>query len=310
MTSLIENAYLGVDVSKNNLDVYDGKSSSQFQNNDKSIEVYLRQFSEPVNFSIEPTNRYHKKFVEIALSKGHHIYLVDPFKVSRYRDAIGIRAKTDTTDAMVLHRYAKSEKNNLNVYTPVPKGVEQLNELLRSRATLAKEKAKINQSLGGIECVKEQLQQVVSSIETGIVDIDIKLASLVKESDYSEDYQRCLAIPGIGPVISTALVAMYHRCEFKKADSFIAFMGMDVRVKESGLFKGKRKLTKRGNPEIRRLLFNGARAGARTPYWNEMYNSLRNRGLSTTASHVAIGRKMARLAYALMRDKSEFIPLK
>jgi len=73
-------------------------------------------------------------------------------------------------------------------------------------------------------------------------------------------------------------------------------MGMNVRVKESGLFKGKRKLTKGGNPEIRRLLFNGAR----TAKWNDLYNSLRARGLSTTAAFVAIGRKIARLVYALM----------
>ena len=35
-------------------------------------------------------------------------------------------------------------------------------------------------------------------------------------------------------------------------------MGMDVRVRESGQWRGRRKLTKKGDPEIRRLLFNAA----------------------------------------------------
>ena len=60
---------------------------------------------------------------------------------------------------------------------------------------------------------------------------------------------------------ATALTALFHRERFSKSDAFIAFtafMGLDVRVRESGHFKGKRKLTKKGSPEMRRLLFNAA----------------------------------------------------
>lgn len=39
---------------------------------------------------------------------------------------------------------------------------------------------------------------------------------------------------------------------------YLAFMGMDVRVRESGQWRGRRKLTKKGDPEVRRLLFNAA----------------------------------------------------
>ena len=47
--------------------------------------------------------------------------------------------------------------------------------------------------------------------------------------------------PGIGPINAAALVAIFHRGVFSKSDAFIAFMGLDVRVRESGYFKGKRK---------------------------------------------------------------------
>ena len=79
-----------------------------------------------------------------------------------------------------------------------------------------------------------------------------------------------------------------------------------MRVRESGKFKGKRKLTKKGNPEIRRLLFNAARAGARTAQWKPYYDSLLERGLTTTAAAVAVARKIAKLAFALMRDQTEY----
>ena len=37
-------------------------------------------------------------------------------------------------------------------------------------------------------------------------------------------------------------------------------MGLDVRVRDSGTFRGRRKLTKKGDPEVRRLLYNAAMA--------------------------------------------------
>ena len=73
------------------------------------------------------------------------------------------------------------------------------------------------------------------------------------------------------------VVALIQHC-LAKSDAFIAFMGLDVRVRESGYFRGKRKLTKKGNPEMRRLLFNAARSGAKTKQWNAYYLAMRARG--------------------------------
>ena len=55
-----------------------------------------------------------------------------------------------------------------------------------------------------------------------------------------------------------ALVATWHRGAFSNVDPFIAFVGLDVRVRQSGRWQGRRKLTKSGDGEIRRLLFNAA----------------------------------------------------
>ena len=75
---------------------------------------------------------------------------------------------------------------------------------------------------------------------------------------------------------------------------------------ESGYFKKRRKLTKKGNPEIRRLLFNAARSGSKTSKWNAYYMSIKARGHSANALAVALTRKIARLAFALLRDQSNY----
>ena len=70
--------------------------------------------------------------------------------------------------------------------------------------------------------------------------------------------------------------------------------------------KGKSKLTKNGGPEVRRLLFNAATQARRNPLWEPYYLALRERGFSTTAAFVALGRKLARVAFALLQKNVEF----
>ena len=105
-----------------------------------------------------------------------------------------------------------------------------------------------------------------------------------------------------------ALVATFHRHHFRNADAFVAFMGLDVRVRDSGKFRGRRKLTKKGDPEIRRLLYNAAMSACRHPHWKSYYQSLRDRGFSGTAALMALARKLVRVCYALLEKQVSFDP--
>lgn len=300
---------LGVDVAKHWLDIFDGSSVRRIDNTPEAITDFINRLPEATyHWAIEPTNRYHFSLVAGVLSAGQLVYLIDAYRLSRYRDAVGVRAKTDSLDAQLLYRYLMVEQTELRPYQPAPESVQSLNDLLRARGKLAREKSTLRQSLSVVDALKEELATVLGSINDAIVSIDNKLLTIIREAGYERDYQRCLAIPGVGPVIATALTALFHRGHFRKADAFIAYMGMDVRVRESGQFRGKRKLTKKGNPEIRRLLFNGARAGARTTYWKSFYTTLRERGLPTTGAHIAVARKIARVAFALLSNKVDFNP--
>lgn len=283
-----------------------GKDVIRVENNLNAIRNYLKQLSTTASIAIESTNTYHELFIEQALLAKHTIYLIDAYRLSRYRDAVGVRAKTDANDAHLLLRYMRSEKQQLTAYEPIPKAVKRLNRLLKARAKLAKSKATIGLSLKGVTELAQTRKALMRRIEQAMELIDKRIQTCIKEAGYDEDYTRCLSIPGIGPANAAALVAVFHRGHFQKSDSFIAFIGLDVRVRESGYYKGKRKLTKQGNPEIRRLLFNAARAGARTKTWNDYYLSMRARGHSTTATAVSLSRKLARLAFALLRDQSEY----
>lgn len=309
MAMKVEGVAVGVDVSRAQVEISMGGVVARVANDRANLQAFFRDLPMPARVAVESTNRYHVAAVEAAMECGHRVYLVDPFRLSRYRDAVGIRAKTDITDAQLLERYVTSEGEKLVPYRAPPKAVRRLRELLRARAQLRKTQVTIRQSLediGELESTGAKLQQQYCQ---AIAVIDRKLKDCLKEAGYAAEASRCQGIPGIGPLNAAALVAVFHRAPFRNADAFIAFLGLDVRVRDSGRYRGRRKLTKRGDPELRRLLFNAARAGARTSDWKAYYERLRARGLSTTAASVALARKIARVAFAILRNHSEYLPI-
>ncbi len=309
MAMLVDVNEFGVDVAKDWLDIFDGTEVVRIDNQLRAIKSFLKQLSGPSTFAVESTNTYHELLVEMTIAAKHTVYLIDAFRLSHYREGVGVRAKTDANDARLLLRYLRSEGHRLIAFKPLPKEVKRLNRLLKARAKLAELKASMGLALGGVAELAQTRQVLLKRFKLAMAGIDKRILDCIILGGYKADYKRCLAVPGIGHVNAAALVATYHRGYFPRSDSFIAFMGLDVRVRESGYFKGKRKLTKKGNPEMRRLLFNAARAGAKTKQWNAYYLAMRARGHSTTATAVALSRKIARLAFALMRDQSEYRPV-
>ena len=126
------------------------------------------------------------------------------------------------------------------------------------------------------------------------------------ELGWEAEIKRCQTIPGIGPLTAVALVACFHRGDFQRSDQWVAYMGLDVRVRDSGKCKGRRKLSKRGNPELRRLLFNGAMSAAKMPSIRPRYERHRAKGLSSTAALVAMSRKLARVAFAVLSKNEAY----
>ncbi|MGM0988819.1 MAG: transposase, partial [Pseudomonadota bacterium] len=77
------------------------------------------------------------------------------------------------------------------------------------------------------------------------------LRAIVREAGLRHQVARCQAIEGVGELTATALVMAFLRGDFRRSDAYAAFLGLDVRVRDSGKQRGRRKLTKKGDPEIR-----------------------------------------------------------
>ena len=305
----VAKSIIGVDVAKAELVIHHEERDEviKLKNSKPEISKWLKQ--QPLNtaIAVEATNVYHLDLVELTHGMGFNVYVIDGFQLSNYRKSIGGRVKTDPSDARLLSRFLKNEGEDLRPWTPPPAVYGKLQSLLRRRAALVSARTAMTQSWANESLLKAAFETFVKSIDRLDVLMQKKIKEVLRESGLHEQVARCQAVEGIGFLTATALVMAFVRGEFKSSDSYIAFLGMDLRVNDSGQKNGRRRLTKRGCSEIRRLLHNAAMSASRSAAWKGVYEHYRSNGKARTQALVILARKLARIAFALMKNQDEYV---
>ncbi|KMY00112.1 transposase [Pseudomonas syringae KCTC 12500] len=308
MRVTLEKPIIGVDVAKNELVIYHDQYDrlEAIPNTKVAITQWLKALASSCAIAIEATNVYHVLFADAAHEAGCDIYMVDGYQLSHYRKGVNIRAKTDAQDARLLARYLKNELDELRPWIPASPLYRQLLSLFRRRAALVQARTGLVQSWTNEPFLRTAFANQVNSMKRFEALVEKKIRDVLQEAGLMRQVNRCMKVEGIGFLTAARLVTSFQRGEFSGANAFIAFLGLDLRVSKSGQSDGPRRLTKRGDPEARRLLHNAAMSGSRTPAWKPFYEEQRKRGFSTTQALVMLSRKLARVVFALLKNQSEY----
>lgn len=153
-----------------------------------------------------------------------------------------------------------------------------------------------------------ELYEELKHINERVNGFDQKIALISNEND---DAKRLQTIPGIGPVIATALVASIGSIDaFKSGRELAAWLGLVPRQHSTG---GKNQLlgiSKRGDVYLRSLLIHGARTVQKgidkktdqRSQWLKKVMCRRHKNVAT----VALANKMARTVFALLKNKEDY----
>lgn len=121
--------------------------------------------------------------------------------------------------------------------------------------------------------------------------------------------KRLCTIPGVGPITSICFATVLPRLQPTSADALVAYAGHDPVPKDSGNAHGRRRLSKRGPAELRRLAFLAAMAASRNaPEWKALYDALRQRGRPAIQALTILARRMLRTLYALYAHGGTYDP--
>jgi len=294
---------IGVDVSKDNLVhcTRDGHPSS-LANSAKPVRRFLCRLPAGTIVAMEATGRFHRLLANMAYSMGFVVLVFNPKDVNRYAKSISPRAATDPIAARIIAEFASVR--NHRPYVPPPAFVDVLRNLVRTRAGLVKQRVALENQASEHTGIADFLAQAVGCIAESIAKLE---KQIVEAARCRPEYQLLMRIPGFGPLISSYMLATLASGEFRSSDAFVAFIGLDLRVRESGKLKGRRKLSKRGDPEARRLLYLAALVASQQPGpFSELRARYLEHGFSKTEAAVIIARKLARVAWAIYTKQQPY----
>src|SRR5262249_44807801 len=211
---------------------------------------------------LEPTGRYSAAVVKQAQAQGRTVLLAPPRQAQRFLQAVQTRAKTDRLDSAGLALFAVSVP--LLPYPIKPEAVEQLEQLLTARQGIVQAITSLQLRIAELPHAAAPLQKAVADLQTQREALDQQIRALTQKQEPLATLVASLqTVPGIGPVTAASVAARLTSKEFRHPDQFVAYIGLDVAVRQSGKRAGDCGLTKQGDGELRRLLYLCARANLR-----------------------------------------------
>lgn len=305
---------LGVDVAKAEVVVACSCNSFPVRaipNQAPALRAFLETLPAGTRLALEATGSYHVLLADLAVAMGMMVYVLNPKDMRHYARAVGMRGKTDQVDAAVIARYVEREHARLHPYRPPLPQQRELDQLLKRRARIVALKNALRLSLADLPALRLPARATGDQFDALLQAMDDEIARLCQTlPGYREQAARLRSIVGIGPLTSTWLTNLLNRVPLRNGDALIAFLGLDPRPWDSGQKRGRRRLSKRGPAEGRRLLFNAAMAAAKTQTWQPLYARYRQQGWSSTAALIIIARKLARIAFAVFKTQTPFDPAK
>lgn len=260
---------------------------------------------------------------------GHDVRLIPPAYVKPFVK----RQKNDAADAEAI---CEASSRPTMRFVPVKSEETQSAAMVfRARELLVRQRTQLINALRGhlgelghvapqgarnihklVEMVEDRetaIPEAAQACLNGLIEMLTRLNSQIRELDAeiarrardNEMARRLMTVPGIGPLIATALVALAPPPEsFRRGRDFAAWLGLVPRQHSTG---GKQRLgatTKMGERSLRRLLIIGANSVV-------MWQARNRRGTDPWLDRmierkppllvrVALANKMARIVWALM----------
>ncbi len=297
--------YIGIDVSKRSLDVAvrPGDEEGRFDN-DEAGRVALVEWlgaRAPKLIVLEATGGLEVAITGLLLAAGLPVRIVNPRQVRNFARAVAQFAKTDRLDALVIARFAEMVQPEVR---PLPNTEAQaLAERLSRRRQLVEmlvaEKNRRHTIQGPL---RDRLDEHLDWLSSAIKELDSEIDGLVKQSPaWREKEALLLTVPGIGPVTSRTLLSELPELGELSHKKIAALAGVAPFNRDSGKYRGKRKIAG-GRRPVRSALYMAATVASRfNPLIRPLYQRLRAANKPKKVALVACIRKLLTIVNAMLK---------
>ncbi len=252
--------------------------------------------------TVESTGGYERALVEALSKAGLPVVLVNPWRVRRFAEGLGVLAKTDPIDARILALYGERARP---IRRPLPGPTQrQLADLIRRRRQLiAMVTAEKNRLDTATAVIQRDIHALVKVLERRVTKIDERIdAAIAADPEKAENWERLQSTPSVGPGVARALIIDLPELGSLDRKQITSLVGLAPFSKDSGRKTGQRRI-RAGRSAPRTALYLAAMNGARfNPVLRPMYERLIAAGKPPKVAFIALARKLLTILNAMVRD--------
>jgi transposase len=305
---MIHPDFVGIDVSKLHLDVFDAGVSERLANTPDVCAALAARLAYARRFVLfEATGAYDRRLRDALVRAGARFARVNPGRARDFARAAGFLAKTDAVDARMLAAMGQALAPNPDAAPDRDR--ERLAELVKRRDQLVRMRAQ--ESVRRRECANSDVRADIDGhlawLDRRIAQIEIRIKALGKASaTIAAQIKRLQSAPGVGPVTASVLVALMPELGARSPKTIAALAGLAPLNADSGQRRGQRRI-RGGRRRVREALYMAALSASRSKSpLGHFYRRLRQSGKSAKQAIIAVARKLLVTLNAMARDNAAF----
>jgi transposase len=303
----MENIIVGIDVSKDRLDVAVRPSGDVFavERNAAGLGLLVARLRElsPHIVALEATGGFEIVVAAALAAAGLPVVIVNPAQIRDFAKAIGQRAKSDPIDAAVIAHFAEATKPEPR---PLPdQATRLLADLVARRRQIIEMIVAERQREKRITIprLKKSIARLLKALEKELAAVDSDIDDAVRGSPAWREKEDLLAsVPGVGPAIARTLIAELPELGRLGRKEIAALAGLAPFTRQSGQWRG-RSFIGGGRTTVRSAVFMGAMVGKKhNPVLKAFFDRLIAAGKPKMVALIAVARKLLTILNAILRD--------
>lgn len=311
MTDNVNKCFVGIDVSKEKVDVYAIPHNITWTAENSNFKTLIDKLNKyrPYLIVLEPTGGYEIGLYNALMEAGFRVSREHPYKIHHHAKGMGKLAKTDKIDAGVIAHYAQCYSEEIEV-TGATNPQLLLSDLVSRRSQLIKiqsgEKDRLEKKDYSVQ-IQRSIKRVLKGIEKEIDRVDKEIKELIdRDEELKHRQQTVQTIMGIGNRVSTLIVAKLPELGKVSRKKIAALVGVAPFNKDSGKLKKPQK-TMGGRFEVRSALFMSVLSAIRHDNrFRGYYEMLIAKGKKKKVAVVACIHKMLRILNAMLANNQSY----
>lgn len=302
-------SFVGIDVSKNTLDIAILPNGQQWQipNDEKEFPILAQRLKALAveRIVLEATGGYELLPLTYLAAAGLPVVRVNPRQARFFAQATNQLAKTDTVDARVLAHMAQQLELPLR-QLPNADQLEFEAFLTRRRQVVDMLVAEKNrrQQVSHLKPLLKEIDDHIEWLEKRLEQNDKQLRQRVESSPIWEVNDRLLqSTPGVGKVTSLTLLAALPELGKVSNKQISALVGVAPYARDSGKRRGQRHI-RGGRANVRAVLYMATVTAMRhNPVIREFYDRLVKAGKKKKVALVACMRKLLTILNTIIKEQ-------